>query len=116
MDILPFLTKVGEFSISLSVVVTFSVLSLRYLVAENKRLQSQILTLINESNQRYDKLEERHTTQQNELLIMMQEKDKFVSDMILKVTDSIATLTYTNAKAFKSYKNATENESIKNES
>ena len=67
-----------------------------------------------EANERYDKLEQRNTAQLNELLKMNQDKDKFVSDTILKVSDSIATLTYTNAKAFKSYKNANEN--IKTES
>jgi predicted transcriptional regulator len=113
MELMPFFAKVAEVSISLSVVVFFSIVSLRYLTAIIKRKEAQIETIINESNQRYDRLEERYTAQQNELLKINHEKDKFVSDTILKVTDSIATLTYTNAKAFKNYKNATENENIK---
>jgi cell division protein FtsB len=116
MDFLPFFSKVAEVSISLSVVVFFSIISLRYLTASIKRLESQISTITKDANERYDKLEQRNTAQLNELLKLSQEKDKFVADTILKVTDSIATLTYTNAKAFKSYKNAVENDNIKSES
>ena len=116
MDFLPLFSKVAEVSISLSIVVFFSIASLRYLTASIKRLEAQISTITKEANERYDKLEQRNTAQLNELLRNNQEKDKFVADTILKVTDSIATLTYTNAKAFKNYKNAVENDNIKSES
>lgn len=116
MELIPFLNKIAETSLSLAIVIAFSFFIIRYFISQQKAKDKQISELLKEANERYDRQEERHTAQQNELLKLNQEKDKFITDIILKVTDSIATLTYTNAKAFKSYKNAVENESIKTES
>jgi hypothetical protein len=113
-----FLNKIAEQSLLLAVVIGFSIFAFRYLISVIKSKDEiikskdeQIERIINESNKRYDSLEERHVSETKEYLSISQEKDKFLADTILRVTDSIATLTYTNAKVFKSYKNSmSENE------
>jgi hypothetical protein len=115
MEYIGIITKIAEFSLTLAVVLVFSLMGFRYFIAKEKKKDEEFNRLLKESNERYDRMEERHTLDSNEMLRQLNTKDEFLRETLVKTADAISTLAYTNAKVFKGYKNAISEISESNE-
>ena len=106
MEYLGIVTKIADFSFALAIMAVFGLMGFRYFIAQIKRKDEEFSRFLKESNERYDRMEERHTLDSNEMMRQLAVKDEFLRETLVKTADAISTLAYTNAKVFKGYKNA----------